>query len=205
MTERRRARDREEEEDNEEEVENESTNATNNETQTGSPQNSQQQEILSMPPLLQTLVGIYTQQHQQTQPQQHAGMYVADGDLEAVIHRLMQSDSHKPHGRPAAPYHVQELDEVVIEKRNKDKLGRCAVCNEDFEIGTEALRMPCKHVFHHDCLHPWLNVTNTCPLCRHEMPTLDVEYEDKKHNNDDDEDDVDDRHRSRNAPEFMYL
>jgi len=114
----------------------------------------------------------------------------------------MLSDSFKPQGRPAAPFHVQELDEVIIDKKNKDKLGRCAVCNEDFEIGTEALKMPCKHVFHHDCLHPWLDVTNTCPLCRQEMPTLDAEYEERKHGN---EDDGDDRYRGHSAPEFMYL
>ncbi|KAK7405409.1 hypothetical protein VNO78_06685 [Psophocarpus tetragonolobus] len=44
----------------------------------------------------------------------------------------------------------------------------CSICLGVFPFGSEAVQMPqpCSHMFHQTCITKWLNINNTCPLCR---------------------------------------
>lgn len=46
----------------------------------------------------------------------------------------------------------------------------CAVCKEQFVIDNEAKQLPCNHIYHEDCILPWLKSHNSCPVCRFRMP-----------------------------------
>ncbi|KAJ9147553.1 hypothetical protein P3X46_029703 [Hevea brasiliensis] len=50
----------------------------------------------------------------------------------------------------------------------------CTVCMEDFEDGDDLIQMPCSHLYHEDCIVKWLMSSHLCPLCRHQMPTIQL-------------------------------
>ncbi|XP_034152356.1 E3 ubiquitin-protein ligase RNF181 isoform X3 [Esox lucius] len=81
---------------------------------------------------------------------------------------------------PAAKTAVQTLPVVIIAPEQVDKGLKCPVCLLEFEEQETVREMPCKHLFHSGCILPWLGKTNSCPLCRLELPTDNPEYEDFK-------------------------
>lgn len=42
----------------------------------------------------------------------------------------------------------------------------CTICLEDFEPKEEVRVTPCNHMFHEDCIVPWLKSHGQCPVCR---------------------------------------
>eukprot|EP01065_Artemidia_motanka_P023847 TRINITY_DN28500_c0_g1_i1.p1 TRINITY_DN28500_c0_g1~~TRINITY_DN28500_c0_g1_i1.p1 ORF type:complete len:370 (+),score=86.03 TRINITY_DN28500_c0_g1_i1:53-1162(+) len=44
--------------------------------------------------------------------------------------------------------------------------GQCAVCFDRFDLGDRVRALPCRHVFHADCVDPWLLEQADCPTCR---------------------------------------
>ena len=55
----------------------------------------------------------------------------------------------------------------------------CTICLEQIDDPDGCLAMPCakQHVFHKACLLKWLDTRNTCPICRHSMPTAAEEMD----------------------------
>ncbi|TNV78045.1 hypothetical protein FGO68_gene13296 [Halteria grandinella] len=45
----------------------------------------------------------------------------------------------------------------------------CAICYCDFENGDQLKKLPCKHEFHINCIKPWAEQNDTCPLCRKDI------------------------------------
>lgn len=42
----------------------------------------------------------------------------------------------------------------------------CSICNRDMEVDERVKILNCTHIFHKDCLGPWVFINNTCPNCR---------------------------------------
>ncbi|EES17560.1 probable E3 ubiquitin-protein ligase RHC2A [Sorghum bicolor] len=72
---------------------------------------------------------------------------------------------------PASKAAVESMPVVSVGASHVAADAHCAVCKEAFELGAEAREMPCAHIYHADCILPWLAIRNSCPVCRHEMPT----------------------------------
>jgi hypothetical protein len=78
---------------------------------------------------------------------------------------------------PASKSAVDRLAQVTVTEAHIKAQALCSVCQEAFGAGDAALGLPCDHLYHGDCITPWLKEHNTCPMCRYELPTDDDEYE----------------------------
>ncbi|XAR49524.1 hypothetical protein NMG60_11032759 [Bertholletia excelsa] len=57
-------------------------------------------------------------------------------------------------------------DEEEEEEDDDDERKRCAVCLDDFEPKQMVMLTPCNHMFHEECIVPWLKSRAQCPVCR---------------------------------------
>ncbi|KAJ1686785.1 hypothetical protein LUZ63_018175 [Rhynchospora breviuscula] len=89
--------------------------------------------------------------------------------LEQLFEQLLiNNDRRGP--APASRSAIDAMPMVRINNRHLRGESHCAVCMEKFELGTEVREMPCKHLYHSDCIVPWLVRHNSCPVCRKELP-----------------------------------
>ncbi|XP_059653979.1 probable E3 ubiquitin-protein ligase XERICO [Cornus florida] len=82
-----------------------------------------------------------------------------------------EEEEEEDHGLetvPATKSSVEALEKVRMIEGSKDQ---CIICLEKFEVGSEVTCMPCSHIYHEDCLVHWLELNNSCPVCRFKMPT----------------------------------
>ncbi|KAL5019420.1 hypothetical protein ScPMuIL_005142 [Solemya velum] len=81
---------------------------------------------------------------------------------------------------PASKKVVSELPTRLITPTEAVLCKKCAICLANFDEEDEVKSLPCSHNFHTKCILPWLERVNSCPECRHELPTDDPTYEEYK-------------------------
>lgn len=68
--------------------------------------------------------------------------------------------------------HIQiphiELESFTIDEQTADQ---CSVCLENMQVGQQAVRLQCNHMFHENCIQRWTRGHNTCPVCREPITT----------------------------------
>ncbi|XP_043091369.1 RING finger protein 150a isoform X1 [Puntigrus tetrazona] len=69
----------------------------------------------------------------------------------------------------AAKKAISKLQVRTIRKGDKETesdFDNCAVCIEDYKPNDVVRILPCRHVFHKNCVDPWLQDHRTCPMCK---------------------------------------
>ncbi|KAL3622392.1 hypothetical protein CASFOL_033803 [Castilleja foliolosa] len=92
--------------------------------------------------------------------------------LHRLIHHLTTAAESDPRSNPAPRSSIESLQEVSI-TTDSDPTLLCPVCKDPFLVNSVSKMMPCKHVYHSDCIVPWLEINNSCPVCRSKLPAVD--------------------------------
>lgn len=98
--------------------------------------------------------------------------------LQQLIQHLAENDPNRYGTPPASVSAIEGLPSIILSQEHlSTDTSHCAVCKDEFELSLEVKQMPCKHLYHPDCILPWLAQHNSCPVCRFELPTDDLDYE----------------------------
>ncbi|KAF8671308.1 hypothetical protein HU200_050018 [Digitaria exilis] len=73
-------------------------------------------------------------------------------------------------GGTMAPAPAASIDAVpTVEVSEPGEV--CAICKEVLPMAAAARRLPCGHLYHSSCIVPWLELHNSCPVCRSRLPS----------------------------------
>jgi hypothetical protein len=71
-----------------------------------------------------------------------------------------------PHRKVVATRRLSVAEAVQRTDSNQfDKA--CPICFT--ELGDHAVRLPCEHTYHTDCIHTWFTENHSCPVCRSDL------------------------------------
>lgn len=111
--------------------------------------------------------------------------YTYAAEYNTLFEQFVETESALKGRPPAAKSVVENLPSVILTKEYvQENNVVCAVCKDDIFVEDKATRLPCSHHYHGECIVPWLNIRNTCPVCRFELPTDDADYERRKQRRD---------------------
>ncbi|CAG5886360.1 E3 ubiquitin-protein ligase RNF115 [Menidia menidia] len=94
------------------------------------------------------------------------------GGLDTVITELLgQLEGSGP--PPAQKEVISSLPNVSISQEQTDCRLECPICREEFSLGESVRKLPCLHYYHSECIVPWLELHDTCPVCRKSLNGVD--------------------------------
>ena len=72
---------------------------------------------------------------------------------------------------------LAKLQVVLFSELETDEK-KCSICLDEFVPDSKLYIIPCKHLFHKDCLEGWVAENYKCPVCRGEIAKYKVDKED---------------------------
>ncbi|XWS35505.1 hypothetical protein CRYUN_Cryun20dG0003000 [Craigia yunnanensis] len=52
---------------------------------------------------------------------------------------------------------------------SKKSRERCVICQMRYKRGERQMKLPCKHIYHSECITKWLSINKMCPVCNNEV------------------------------------
>uniref|UniRef100_A0A6U7CNS5 RING-type domain-containing protein n=1 Tax=Haptolina brevifila TaxID=156173 RepID=A0A6U7CNS5_9EUKA len=80
-----------------------------------------------------------------------------------------------PNGSGSTPVETEiSAGGLWAHARAVDHHSSCAVCLQELVAEEMAVKLPCTHLFHEECVRTWLKKQHTCPTCRGPLPRKDA-------------------------------
>ncbi|KAI8986473.1 hypothetical protein BDB01DRAFT_896077 [Pilobolus umbonatus] len=86
-----------------------------------------------------------------------------------IITQLMEQTAGSTAPPPAPEQVIESLPKRPLTEEETRQEVDCAVCKDTFVPEETVIILPCDHIFHDDCIKPWLKLNGTCPVCRHSV------------------------------------
>lgn len=83
--------------------------------------------------------------------------------FEDLLHHLFINEPSHSLTSPASHTVIQQLERRT---ENLSELGDCSISQEPFSDSDVAVILPCGHAYRESLILQWLNIQNTCPVCR---------------------------------------
>ncbi|KAG0286095.1 hypothetical protein BGZ96_009771 [Linnemannia gamsii] len=126
------------------------------------------------------------------------GDYVfGQGGLDDVITQMMELQSRQNGPVALSEEAINELPQHTLTSEELDAKTECSVCKDEFERQDICTQLQCKHIFHEDCIKPWLKTSATCPTCRFSLVPVEAEE-----GGEDDEDAQQQQHQNQQQRHF---
>ena len=68
---------------------------------------------------------------------------------------------------------IKLIPKTTTTQEQTDQGLQCSICMEDFKLNESARLLRCDHFYHNDCIIPWLELHDTCPLCRKSLLSIE--------------------------------
>ncbi|KAI9282571.1 hypothetical protein BY458DRAFT_496659 [Sporodiniella umbellata] len=101
--------------------------------------------------------------------------------LDNLVSQLLEESQNDIKGPPPAS---KRFINTLPATQALDDNDACIICKDSLKSSSNTVtKMPCGHLFDKECIVPWLELHNTCPMCRYEVEseeTVKKEEEEEK-------------------------
>ncbi|KAJ2551504.1 hypothetical protein EV175_003671, partial [Coemansia sp. RSA 1933] len=93
--------------------------------------------------------------------------------LDDIITNMMDQAPSANSQPPASDESISKLPRRTISDDEAKAKMDCGICMDEYNAAEEVVELPCKHVYHKDCIDHWLKMNGTCPVCRTRIENSD--------------------------------
>ncbi|KAJ2831869.1 hypothetical protein GGI24_001432 [Coemansia furcata] len=105
-------------------------------------------------------------------PVGNLGDYVwGQNSLDDIITQIMEQNQGAHAPPPASQESIMKLPKRLVTAEELQRNMDCGICMEEYKPEEYAVELPCKHVYHKECIDHWLGMNGTCPICRAAIDT----------------------------------